>query len=100
MIKKKFAYDLYNRQLTFWYGTREEINVELAKLKLPGGDELPPNCMGRYMVIIHRGYPADYIVLVKARWVVTELSCLSHECTRTILKARCGSVSQRSAGND
>lgn len=80
MIKKRFKRDIYNRYLTLWYGTREEINRAIVRLNLSGCEPLGPTVMGRYVVIIEDNYPADYIMIVKAKWVGTEIASLAHEC--------------------
>lgn len=84
MIRRRFPpqHNMYNRCVTFLYGTAAEINAVL-KRDCPAGEEMlevAPNALGFWRVYRQDGFEADYICIVKGKGRANELSSLAHEC--------------------
>lgn len=84
MIRRRFPIrqNVYNRAITFLYGTANEINAVLRR-DCPATDELlelAPSAIGFWRIYTQDGYEADYICVVKRRDRTEMLASLAHEC--------------------
>lgn len=84
MIRRRFPIrqNVYNRAITFLFGTVADINAVLQR-DCPIGEEmlqLEPSSIGFWRVYRQDGYEADYICLVKRRDRNEMLASLAHEC--------------------
>lgn len=83
MILRHLEKDVYNRFVTFAYGTVAEINRYIKK-HLPEHEQLRPSTRGRWMVRERDGYEADFICIVRVRRPAhatrdNRLATLAHE---------------------
>lgn len=79
VIRKRLPWDIYNRCVTFLYGTIDEINAVLRR-DCPGGFEpLRPSCLGHYKVYLHDGHEADYVCIVRTGSRDSQFAVLAHE---------------------
>lgn len=74
--------DVYNRAITFLYGSTAQINAVLER-ETPKGDEfrpLRPGVTAHFRVYVNNGYDAQYLCLIaENRGAIYEMSALAHE---------------------
>lgn len=81
-VRFPIRHNVYNRAITFLFGTAREINAVL-KRDCPLGEELlqlEPSAIGFWRIYRQDGYEADYICVVKRRDNTEMLASLAHEC--------------------
>lgn len=96
MIRRRLDWDVYNRAITFLYGTTDEVNAYMKKVFPKDWDPIGVQCNGHWCVRERNGYEADFIILIKRRrqtsmrvWRTNELAVLAHEafhCASHILR--------------
>lgn len=63
VIRRRLPKDIYNRHVTFLYGTVAEINRVLTR-ECPDASPLAPSCRGHWRAYLRGDYEADYICIV------------------------------------
>lgn len=96
MIRRRLEWDVYNRAITFLYGTTDEVNAYMKKLFPTEWDGISVQCQGHWCVRERDGYEADFIMLIRRKRHTTprvfrtnELAVLAHEtlhCASHILR--------------
>lgn len=73
--------NVYNRSITFLYGTAKEINAALERA-CPKGDvhePLTPADVGHWRVYTYHGLDDDFICVVQGHSNAAQLAALGHE---------------------
>jgi hypothetical protein len=80
MIAKRLPPDVYNRAITFLYGTLDDINARLRRECPDEFEELRVSLLGHYKMYIHSGgYEADYLCVVRTGTRDEQFAVLTHE---------------------
>lgn len=80
IVRRQLPLDVYNRAITFLYGTAEQINAELVRDIGKDAPMLAPSNLGKWVQHEHGGYLADYICVVRGRSAESRVVALAHEC--------------------
>jgi hypothetical protein len=90
MIKRRLPYTVFNRCITFLYGTVDEANRHFAKHCPDEFRPLHPSCQGHWKCYSHDGgYEADFIFVRQQRSMQAKMEYLAHEalhCTSHALR--------------
>lgn len=92
LTRRRLPIDLYNRCVTFLWGTVEQINAQLKRECPRDFEPLRTSCRGHWKSYLHRGYENDFICIVKVGAREDQLIILAHEALH------CASHALRMAG--
>jgi hypothetical protein len=93
MIVRRLPYGVFNRCITFLYGTVDEANRYFARHCPIEFTKLHPSCQGHWKCYAHSGgYEADFIFIRRQPRVRTRMRYLAHEALH------CASHALRRAG--
>lgn len=79
LIVKRIGPDLYNRCLTFMYGTKDQIDKAMARIEKEHYEPMLERNRAKYQVYVHNSFQADYILLRSDIPVGERYPVLAHE---------------------
>lgn len=80
LVVRRFGPDVYNRCLTFMYGSREQIDKAMVR-RHSGYENCKRQALGRWLCWENdkTGYQSDYILLIREGLLHSQFACLAHE---------------------
>lgn len=78
MIRRRLPQCVYNRAVTFLYGTTDELNAYMKKLFPTEWNGINVQCQGHWCVRERNGFEADFIMLAKRTPRVSPLAYRTH----------------------